>query len=117
MSFGYDCETDNMLYNVFDTVWADLHATRSQAVSIENMSKTRIAITKNLLTAAAVGLRDPTTLKFVALQGIVVPEIQAEPPGPAKNDAFVEGGLKTTLPTQRWTDENPDRLRPATHGE
>jgi hypothetical protein len=73
MSFGYDCETDNMLYNVFDTVWADLRAARSQAVSIENMSKTRIAITTNLLTAAAVGLRDPTTLKFVALQGIGVP--------------------------------------------
>jgi hypothetical protein len=32
---------------------ADLDATRSQAVSVANMSKTRIAITTNLLTAAA----------------------------------------------------------------
>jgi hypothetical protein len=36
------------------------------------MTETRIAITSNLLTAAAVGQRDVATLKLVALKGIVV---------------------------------------------
>jgi hypothetical protein len=71
MSWGYDSETDDVLYNVFDTTWADLHAAHSQAVSVTNMTKTRIAITTNLLAAAASGERDVATLKLIALNGIV----------------------------------------------
>jgi hypothetical protein len=72
MSWGYDSETDDILYNVFDTTWADLHAAHSQAVSVANMTEKRIAITTNLLTAAAVRQRDVATLNLLALKGIVV---------------------------------------------